>query len=224
MPNLRSKFKTDRFEQLPMSRTCNRCGETKLREQMIIQHRHDDSGNYYYFRPLCKDCHNDRERGHRRAYKTKYLQNWRKKNADVNDSYWRNDQSREAAKVRAQKFTQEQKDAIAIQRRLRTRGEFVTIAEARELLEKYGRCYPTRFGLTSKGLDRCEQIRSRLRARASKSGRRVLSSYQIRIMVYEESEEEPGLVLAPLEQPVPYEKAAERLRQYHRNQRIIAEI
>ncbi len=208
-----------------MSRTCNRCGETKPREAMIIQHRRDQSGNYYYFRPICKECHNARERGHRRDYKTRYLQRWRQQNASLNESYWKgNDDVREAARLRAAARTREEKEAIAIQRRLRKRGDSVTIAEARELLEKYGRCYPTRYGLTQKGLDRCEQIRSRLRARSAKSGRRVLSSFQIRIMVYEESEEEPSLVIAPWEQPIPYEKAAERLRQYHRNQWIIAEI
>ncbi|MBK6589862.1 MAG: hypothetical protein IPG22_16365 [Acidobacteria bacterium] len=213
MPNLRSKFKTDRFDQLPLSRTCNKCGKDKMRDEMIIQHRHDDSGNYYYFRPRCKDCNNSAERGHRREYKTKYLQNWRKQNAEVNESYWRNDETREAAKVRARSFSQDHKDAIAIQRRLYNRGEQVTIAAARELLALYGRCYPTRYGLTLKGLKRCEQIRSRLRSRSEKY--RMLSSFEIRVMVYEESEEEVGLVIPPEQQPIPYPKAAENLRNFH---------
>lgn len=121
--------------------------------------------------------------------------------------------------MRAANFTQEQKDAIAIQRRLRKRSEFVTIDEARELLTLYGPCYPTRYGLTPRGLARCEQIRSRLRNKTAKRngsfGYRMLSSFEIRVMVYEESDEEPSLIIPPDQQTRPYQKAAERLRQWH---------
>lgn len=224
MPNLRSEFKTDRFDQLPLSRTCNRCGATKSREQMIIQHCRNDSGNYYYFRPLCKDCNNARERGHRRVYKTKYLQRWRRQNTELNESYWKgSDLVREAARVRAQNFTPEQKDAIAIQRRLRSRGEFVTIEDARELLSKYGRCYPTQFGLTLSGRKRCEQIRSRLRTRSRKNGSfgyRMMTSFEIRLMVYEESEEELHYLIPPDKQPVPYQTAAANLKRYWKKIRL----
>lgn len=173
-------------------------------------------------------CNNIAERGHRREYKRQYLKNWRKNNPELNNSYWKGDaQVREAARVRAATRSQADKDAIAIQRRLRTQGESVTIAEARELLAKYGRCYPSRYGLTDLGLRRCEQIRSRLRNRKGKRasfGYQMLSSFEIRVMVCEESEGEKGLVIPPDQQPVPYQKAAENLRRYHRNQRILEAI
>lgn len=230
MPNLRSEFKTDRFEQLPVERECNRCGLTKPRSEMIIQHRREKDGStYYYFRPLCKACNNVAERGHRRDYKRKYLQNWRRQNAALNESYWKdNDATREAAKLRARDFSQEQKDAIAIQRRLRKRGEFVTIAEARELLTKFGRCYPTRFGLSKAGLKRCEQIRSRLRQRSAKKagsfGYRMMSSFEIRMMVYEEAEEEIHFLVPPEKQPIPYKKAARNLKRYWQKKRAIEAV
>lgn len=218
MPNLRSIYKTDRYEDLPSERTCNTCGETKPRDEMIIQFRRTDGKPYYYFRPKCKACHNAHEQGHRRDYKRKYLQNWRRNNAKLNESYWKdNDQVREAARVRAQNFSQEHKDAIAIQRRLRNRGEFVTIEEARELLAKYGRCYPTRFGLTKAGQRRCEQIRSRLRNRSARPGSfgyRMMTSFEIRLMVYEESEEDVHLLISPELQPVPYQAAASNLKRF----------
>lgn len=220
MPNLRSEFKTDRFDQLPASRTCTRCGETKPRVEMIVQHRREKNGaSYYYFRPLCKACNNARERGHRIEYKKRYRNQWRRQNAALTRSYWDNPVSREAARVRAANFSREQKDAIAIQRRQRSRGELLTIEECRELLAKYGRCYPTRFGLTAKGKAECERIRSRLRAKAKKTGRRVLSIYEIRLMVYEQSEDEPGLIIPPDEQPQPYQASAERMRKLRRKDR-----
>lgn len=193
---------------------------------MIIQYWKTEG--FYYFRPRCKACNNTREQGHRRDYKRKYLQRWRKQNAEVNDSYWcGNVRVREAARIRAANRSREETDAIAIQRRLRTQGESVTIAEARGLLALYGGCYPTRYGLTDRGLRRCEQIRSRLRNRSGKPssfGYQMLSSFEIRVMVYEESEEEPFLIIPRDQQPIPYQKAAERLRQWHRNQRILTQI
>ena len=40
-------------------------------------------------RPRCKKCHNRRERGHRREYKTAYLRRWRDYNAELVESYWK---------------------------------------------------------------------------------------------------------------------------------------
>lgn len=210
-----------KYEDLPSEYGCNICGETKPLVDLCLTR----TEGIYQLRPRCKACHNELERGHRRDYKRRYLQNWRKNNAVLNDSYWKdNPEVREAARVRAANRSQADKDAIAIQRRLRTQGQIVTIDEARELLAKYGRCYPSRYGLTVRGLARCEQIRSRLRNRKGKRtsfGYQMLSSFEIRVMVYEESDEEPSYIIPPDQQPIPYQKAAEKLRQYHRNQRII---
>lgn len=213
-------MKAARYEDLPLTRVCNSCGVEKGRDEMIIHHRPEGG---YYFRPKCKNCHNERERGHRREYKRRYLQRWRKNNRDLEESYWKNDRAREQAAQRARNFTQEQREAIAIQRRMNKRGQDITISEARELLAHFGRCYPMKDGLTKAGLRRCEEIRSRLRHRSVKSGRRVQSSFEIRLMVYDESLEEKSLVIPPDKQPIPYQKAAENLRQWHRNQRILAE-
>jgi hypothetical protein len=99
----------------------------------------------------------------------------------------------------------------------------ITITEARELLAKFGRCYPTRYGLTKSGLLECERIRSRLRVR-NVDARRRQTAFEIRLMVYEESVATDGgynpprrnLVIPPDQQPIPYESRAENLRRYHR--------
>lgn len=225
MPNERSIYKQDRLQDLPAERTCNRCGETKPRAEMIVQHRREKGSTYYYFRPLCKECNNAKERGHRREYKRNYLRRWRRENAAVDRSYWDNDHAREAAKLRAQRFTQEHREALAIQRRMLTHGVQISIEEARELLAKYGRCYPTRFGLTRKGLLECEKMRNRLRNRGV-DRRRRMSAFEIRCLVYEENDGNFGTssswVITPECQPVPYKHASRRLKQYHRNLRIIA--
>lgn len=222
MPNLRSIYKTDRVDELPAERQCNRCRGTKPREQMIVQHRTDPKGNYYYFRPFCKECNNTRERGHRREYKTKYLRRWRRENKALTRSYWDNPQAREQNTSNAADYVRRNKDAIAIQRRLRKRGHLITMAEARDLLDKFGRCYPTKYGLTIRGQKACERMRSRLRSRQVDRRRRQ-SPFEIRMMVYEEGlEKGSGYLVAPDQQPEPYQYARENLRQWHRNQRIIA--
>lgn len=203
-------MKTALFNDLPTERTCNHCGETKPREEMVITRLHTEG--IFYMRPKCKACHNKRERGHRRDYKAQYLQNWRKKNAEVNKSYWSNAEQRERARLRAAARSEVDKNAIAIQRRFLTQGVNISIHEAREYLAQYGRCYPTRFGLTPRGLAECERIRSRLRSR-NVDRRRRQSAFEIRLMVYEEG----GIfVIQPDQQPIPYAAAAERMRNYQR--------
>ncbi len=188
---------------------------------MVIQHR--PKLGYYYFRPLCKECNNARERGHRREYKRNYLRRWRRENAELDRSYWKdNPAHKEASRIGAYRRFNKNHDALLIQGRMNRRGHGITLAEAKDLLEQYGRCYPSRIGLTRAGLKRCEAVRSRLRHRTAQTGRRMLSAFEIRLMVYEESLEDKGLVIPPDLQPVPYKKASNRLKQWHRNQRIIA--
>jgi hypothetical protein len=199
--------------QLPDEYGCNLCNLTKPVGEMIVVFLRSEK--LYYLRPRCKDCHNKRERGHRRGYKTNYLQRWRSRNKALDDSYWREDPNRkEAARLRAQRRNAEKHDEIAIQRRLSKRGIHVTIKEAQGLLAKYGRCYPTRFGLTAKGLQECERICCTQR----RSGRKRFSAFEIRLMVYED-----GLFIKPSKQPVPYQKSAEKLREWQRRQRESAE-
>lgn len=201
------------MRDLPVHGTCNKCGETKPREEMIVLRRADKS---YYMRPRCKTCHNESERGHRREYKAAYLKTWRRRNKALNDSYWKdNDRVRERSRARALKRFRDNHEAVLIQGRMGRRGMNVTLVEAKELLEKYGRCYPTRFGLTAKGLKECERIRSRARSR--NDVRRMPSSFDIRLMVYEDDDGEYRFVIRPDLQPVPYAAASANLKRYHAN-------
>jgi hypothetical protein len=197
-----------RAADLPGHGHCAQCDETKPREQMLVVHTKADG--VYYMRPLCKDCHNKKERGHRRGWKTKYLQRWRRKNAKLDKSYRNTDTWREAARLRMATHVAEHHDGIAIQRRLRSRGVKVSLREAEELLAQFGRCYPTRLGLTKDGLRECERIRSKMRKR----NRMKLTAFDIRVMVYED-----GLFISPAKQPEPYKLAAENLRRWHRSRR-----
>ena len=195
---------------------CNTCGAMKPIGEMIALRRKADKS--LYIRPKCKDCHNSAERGHRREYKREYLRKWRKRNKALNDSYWKdNDRARERAAANARKRVAANHDAILIQGRMGRRGMNVTLEEAKELLAKYGRCYPSRFGLSKKGLKECERIRSRMRRR-SKS-RRMPTMFEIRLMVYEDDDGDYVFVIPPDKQPVPYRKAAETMRRYQQTAR-----
>lgn len=170
----------------------------------------------YYVRPRCKECHNAAEQGYRREYKREYLRKWRQKNRQLNDSYWKDNPTvRERCRINAARRLAKDHDAILIQGRMSRKGMNVSIEEAKELLKKYGRCYPTLYGLTDKGRKECERIRARLRKRA----RRVPPSFMIRLMVYEDDDGEYKFVLRPELQPQPYQIAAQRLKNYHERRR-----
>lgn len=198
---------------LPDVYTCNVCNETKpIAEMCVTRHRKE---KIFDLRPRCKDCHNESERGHRREWKRKYLQRWRSRNATLNESYWKdNPRVKEQARLRAAAHFTEKHDAILIQGRLNRRGHGVSLQEAEELLHKFGRCYPSRFGLTPEGLRECERIRGAMRRRASKRRIRLVD---IRIMVYED-----GLFIKPSSQPVPYKSAAKNLRRWQHEQKAKA--
>ena len=199
--------KAARVDELPLEFKCNACGLVKPRESIIITFIKAEK--FYYLRPRCKDCNNERERGHRRDWKRKYLQAWRKRNKQLNDSYWKgSERVREQSRMRAAKLWQEKHAAILIQGRLNRHGHRVTLKEAEALFERFGCCYPTRFGLTPTGLRECERIRSRMR---KNKNRLRLSALDIRIMVYED-----GLFITPKKQRQPYQAAAKRLRDWHR--------
>jgi len=210
--------KCDKIEQFPAEYGCNVCGKTKPAAEMVVVYMRREKR--YYLRPRCKACHNEKERGQRREWKRAYLQKWRKKNAKVNESYWKdNPIVREQARVNAMKRFKEKHEAILIQGRMNRRGMQVSLKEAEELLRTYGRCYPTAFGLTENGKRECERIRASLRRRKSKR----ISNFHIRLMVYEDGMEN-AFVIAPALQPQPYRHASEQLRQWHRNQRILRDI
>lgn len=183
----------------------------------------------FLVRPRCKECHNGREKGYRRAYKTKYLRRWRRENAAINRSYW-HDRDRAVTNASSYKHFKKNHAAILIQGRLRRAGFPVTLPEARKLLRRYGRCYPTNFGLTAKGRRECERIRSRCRSavRAGKQ-RRVPRGIEIRMMVYADGTDRPdsteghgipdAFVITRRLQPVPFRVAAKRLTEWHQGQR-----
>jgi hypothetical protein len=93
---------------------------------------------------------------------------------------------------------------------MRRHGFPVSIQEAEELLKKFGRCYPTRFGLTPKGLKECERIRAGIR-RAR--GKQTVTSFEIRLMVYDDDKSN---YIKPRLQKMPYQNAAAKLSKWHR--------
>lgn len=172
--------------------------------------------NIYDLRPRCKKCHNEKERKHRREYKKSYLQKWRKKNAELSKTYGNNPETKKKVAENALKRFNKKHEAILIQGRMRRRGINVGIDEAEELLKTFGRCYPSPQGLSKEGLRECERIRSRLRVSPKTSfGARMPTNFEIRLMVYEDSLEDTRFLISPEKQPIPYQKAAERLRKYH---------
>lgn len=194
------------LNDLPEEHHCNTCGKDKpIVEMMVV---HNRKSGTYQLRPRCKSCHNEKEKGHRREWKTQYLQRWRRRNKKLVESYWKDSPDRkEKNRIRMAAHVKANKDAIAIQRRLRTRLDMhISLLEAKELLGRFGHCYPSRYGLTREGLRECERIRSRLRKPSAKLR---LSAVEIRMMVYED-----GLFITPSRQPRPYEKAARNLRNW----------
>lgn len=204
-----------KLDDLPKEYGCNLCGRTKpLAEMVVVFVRRE---KVYRLRPRCKECHNARERGHRREWKREYLRSWRERNKELNDSYWKdNDHVRERSRINASRYVEKHRDALAIRRRLKTRGIEVSVEEAEGLLKKFGRCYPTRFGLTPEGLRECENVRDAQRRLAPEQR---LTPLEIRMAVYDE-----GLFIEPSHQPEPYQHASNRLREYQRTQRNSREI
>jgi hypothetical protein len=80
----------------------------------------------------------------------------------------------------------------------------VTLSEARSLVSEYGPCYPSIQGLSRKGINECERIRSRLRRLGVR-----LNLVEIRMMVYAD-----GNYIRPGKQKIPYQHAAENLRRW----------
>ena len=206
-------MKVKTFAELPATYRCSNCEREKpLVEMIVVRLR---GRGVILLRSRCKACHNRRERGHRREWKTKYLRRWRSNHPELNESYWRqrNTARRAELSVMAEKWRQKHHAALLIQGRFRRRlGMRVPLAEAERLCQKYGPCYPTRFGLSPKGLRECERIRGRIRA----SGGRPCA-IEIRLMVYED-----GFFTRPKRQKIPYQAAAERLRAWQAARRAEA--
>lgn len=195
---------------LPQSYGCRACRKEKpVAEMMVVFVRR---AGHFRLRPRCKDCHNARERGHRREWKRNYLRRWRAYNSELNTTYWRQRigprGSAERARHNAAKYAHFQRNhhAILIQSRLRRRlGQRVSLDEARALLRQFGPAYPTPQGLTPKGKKEYERIRGALRRIGQKP-----NPVEIRVMLYAD-----GHYIKPSRQPVPYQKAAASLRAWH---------
>jgi hypothetical protein len=210
------RFKS--LDQLPKEHRCLTCKATNpIAEMIVIRERRT---GHILLRSRCKECHNKSERGSRREYKTKYLRRWRARNPELNESYWRqaHADNREAYNARQYQHFKKNHAAVLIQGRLCRKGMNVTLREAKKLLRKFGRCYPTRYGLTAKGLAECERIRGSMRR-----GSEYLPSFEIRMMVYEDGIDKDGddnFVIPPAEQPRPYQSRARRLRLYQKKRRL----
>lgn len=199
------------LDQLPEVYICNVCTTPKPIGEMILVRRRKTGD--FLLRPRCKQCHNLRERGHRREYKRKYLRTWRKWNPELNESYWRqrNEEKRQEINRSAYMRFQQKHHALLIQGRLRRRlGMSTPIKEAQNLLRKFGPCYPTPQGLTSTGLKECERIRSAMRRMGKK-----ISTIEIRMMVYDD---DASNVIKPSRQKIPFSAASERLKRWHAGQ------
>ena len=194
--------------ELPETATCLKCGETKPIVKMIVIRMRGTGAIRVQSR--CKDCNNRHERGHRREWKTAYLRKWRAVNKDLNESYWRGRSLEHQAEI-ARRHFRKNHAALLIQGRLRRRlGMSLPLEEARKLLRRFGPCYPTRFGLTAKGLKEAERIRGRLRA-----NRQHVPAVEIRMMVYEDQK---SFFVKPRLQVMPYQSAARQLRAWHARQ------
>ena len=210
--SVKQSLKAARYEDLPIGVFCNLCKMVKPLAEMVVFFSR--KVNLFCVKSRCKECHNALERGHRREYKREYLRRWRMRNAELCESYYLNNPRRqEQGRRSTENYIKRHGDAYRIQGRMRRHGMPVSIEEAHELLRQFGRCYPSRIGLTAKGLRECERIRARLRTnnKKSKFNRRIPSSFEIRLMVYEQSLEEPGLVIPPVEQPVPFQQASKNM-------------
>ena len=198
-----------KLSDLPETHNCNICGEDKpVAEMVVVRHK---KTRVYDLRRRCKVCHNKKEKGHRREWKCNYQKRWRVRHRKLVKSYRQTPAYKVGNARRAYSHFTRHHEAILIAGRLRRRGMDCTMAEAREFLAKFGRCFPSCYGLTAAGRRECERIRATIRRRGAKL---KLSALDIRIMVYED-----GLFIAPELQPKPYQKAAERLREWQRSQK-----
>lgn len=189
-----------KLTDLPSEYACKLCGKTKPVAEMVVVRRRELNG--FHLRPRCKECHNKKERGHRRDWKRKYQQKWRAKNPKLYESYWKDDdQSRERSRVSALRWYNKNRDALAIRRRLAKGGISVSVEEANDMLKQYGVCYPSLHGLTPEGLKQCERIREQMRQRNSHR----LAEIEICMMVYED-----GFFIKPSRQIKLCKKAAKR--------------
>lgn len=194
--------------ELPDSAFCRICETEKPIGEMCVAFLRKEK--VFRIRPRCKPCHNSNERGNRRQYKTNYLKNWRKKNTELNRSYYNNPEAKEKARINAYRRFEEKHDALLIQGRMKRKGINISISEAEDLLQKYGKNYPTQHGLSPSGKRECERIRASMRKRRGK----VLSSFQIRLMVYEDGLEDSKLLKSPHRQKTIYKKASKKLKAY----------
>jgi len=179
--------------EIPATTRCRMCGQEKptLTEMVVFRSRRDGSINV---RVRCKQCNNERERGHRREWKREYLRRWRAKHPDLEDAYNQKYRAVHAEECRQRSSADAQRDheAILIQKRMAVRGMPVTRAEARELLRKFGPAYPTRHGLTPAGQREVERIRS-----ATRRAGKPMSRAEIYLMLYEDGD----FVKKPSSQP-----------------------
>jgi hypothetical protein len=203
------------FSDLPAVAHCNKCDKDKPLAEMIVFRLASDG--LYHLRKKCKECASAYNRTFQ-EWRREYLRKWRKENPELNRSYWDNPEVKERSLQYTRKFNTINREAILIKNRLRRHGQPCTIAEAREYLKKYGPNFPTIHGLTSAGKREVQRIRSAYR----RAGRQI-TAFEIRLMVYEDSAEEPRLLKKPSTQKFPYKTSAHRLRTWHQQQRRLHE-
>jgi hypothetical protein len=198
-----------RLSDLPTEGYCLACKRTKpIAEMIVVHHRRQRN---YSTRPRCKECYNKRERGHRREWKREYQRKWRADNQAETRSYWKDapDHKQKSNRVAIRRF-REFHHEILIQGRLRRQlGLKVSIAEAKQLLKRFGPCYPSRFGLTPEGIRAAERLRATMRRKG-----KTYKPAELRVVVYEQ-----GLFIEPDKQTPPYQHASRTLSNWQRKRR-----
>ena len=172
----------EKISDMPPNHLCNACQTVKPVGEMLVVYIKREKR--YKLRPKCKPCHNLKERGHRRRQKREYLRKWRKRNKELTNSYHKTEAHREKARISSMRFYHQNRDVILIKLRFKSKRIIISTAEAKKFLKRFGRSYPKPGGLTKEGRIMCERIRSRNRNR--NGGRQTLSSFEIRLMVYDD--------------------------------------
>ena len=196
------------YAELPEKYSCRYCNTEKpVAEMVVIRCK-----GKIYVRPLCRKCRPMRGNVERRKEnQAAYLRQWRKANPELTREYGRK-VPREVSRENGYSQWDKNRAAYLIKIRLRRGGFKVTLEEARQLLKRFGPCYPLVAGLSTAGKRELLRIQKRL----GRSGN-SLPGIQVRMMIYEDDEagmgsEHSKLVIRPCLQGSGYPTRGQHMR------------
>ncbi len=176
-----------RISDLPNSGHCRRCGQDKPLAEMEVARRRTKIMLLY----RCRSCGNEQRRG---KHNTAAAREWRRRNRQsARDAARKYKEShREQCALAYRRYWGASLPALRVLRRMESRKINCTMAQARELLDRFGPAYPMFRGLTRAGQLAVRSIQHR-------SG---VSRWDATLMVYDEWADEPetGYVLPATEQ------------------------